>query len=57
MNDDIADIGLRTQLPFFAANVGNAITLHTGEVGDEGWFALKTIPDAWTDAGPTAGSG
>ena len=22
-------------------------------IGDEGWFALKTIPDAWADAGPT----
>ena len=54
VNDDIADIGLRTQLPFFAANVGNTITLHTGEVGDEGWFALNTIPDSWITAGPTA---
>lgn len=53
VNDDIADIGLRTQLPFFAANVGARITLHTGEVGDEGWFALKTMPDFWADAGPT----
>ncbi len=40
--------------PFFAANVGETITLHTGEVGDEGWFALKTIPEIWDDAGPTA---
>jgi len=54
INDDIADIGLRTQLPFFAANVGEMITLHTGEVGDEGWFALKTIPASWDAAGPTA---
>ena len=36
VNDNIADIGLRTQLAFFAANVGETITLHTGEVGDEG---------------------
>ncbi len=56
VNDDIADIGLRTQLPFFATNadVGETITLHTGEVGDEGWFALKTIPESWDNAGPTA---
>ena len=54
VNEDIADIGLRTQLPFFAANPGLTITLHTGEVGDEGWFALETIPDSWIDAGPTA---
>ena len=47
VNDHIADIGLRTQLPFFAANVGETIRLHTGQVDDEGWFALKTIPDSW----------
>ena len=54
VNDDIAGLGVRTQLPFFAANVGQTITLHTGEVGDEGWFAPKTVPDSWADAGPTA---
>ena len=53
INDDIADIGLRDQLPFFATNVGSNITLHTGQVGDEGWFALKTIPNTWDIAGPT----
>jgi sugar lactone lactonase YvrE len=53
VNADVAELGLRTQLPFFAANIGETIVLHTGEVGDEGWFALKTIPDDWTDAGPT----
>jgi len=52
VNDHIAQIGLRTQLPFFAAHVGDKITLHTGEIGDEGWFALKTIPASWEKAGP-----
>jgi len=54
VNDGIAAIGLRTPLPAFSgANIGSTITLHTGEVGDEGWFALKTIPDSWNTAGPT----
>jgi prepilin-type processing-associated H-X9-DG protein len=53
VNDDIADIGLRAQLPFFAGNVGATITLYTGEVGDEGWFAPKTILASWANAGPT----
>jgi len=53
VNEDNAEVGVRTQLPFFADNVGETITLHTGEVGDEGWFALKTIPDSWVDEGPT----
>src|SRR5690606_8493077 len=34
--------------------IGSTITLYTGEVGDEGWFALKTIPEAWKTAGPTS---
>jgi hypothetical protein len=54
VNDQIARIGLRTQLPGFAARIGSIITLPSGQVGDEGWFALKTIPSAWMAAGPTA---
>ena len=27
----------------------------TGQVGDEGWFALKTIPSSWDGAGPDDG--
>jgi len=53
VNDHIAKVGLRDQLRFFADPVDETITLHTGDVGDEGWFALKTIPDSWADAGPT----
>jgi hypothetical protein len=53
VNDDIADIGLRNQLRYFKNHIGKEITLYTGEVGDEGWFALKTIPDSWANAGPT----
>lgn len=54
VNDQIADIGLRTQLKYFKDNVGKTINLYTGEVGDEGWFAVKTIPSSWVGAGPTS---
>ena len=55
VNDQIAQIGLRTLLPAFSgANVGRTIVLHTGQVGDEGWFAPKTIPAAWRTAGQTS---
>ena len=54
VNDDIAKIGQRKQLRFFEQNVGARITLHTGQVGDEGWFALKTVPQSWVSAGPTS---
>jgi hypothetical protein len=53
VNDHIADIGQRQTLNYFKNNVGKTITLYTGEVGDEGWHALKTIPTSWINAGPT----
>lgn len=53
VNDQIAQVGQRTSLKYFRDNVGKTIDLYTGQVGDEGWHALKTIPDSWKNAGPT----
>jgi hypothetical protein len=57
VNDHIAKLALRSELPFFDTSEGHTITLYTGQVGDEGWFALKTIPAAWDAAGPVFGDG
>jgi len=56
VNDNLAEIGLRQTLRFFRDNIGTEIVLNTGQVGDEGWFVLKTILGSWDSAGPT-GSG
>lgn len=53
VNDQLATIGLRQPLRFFENNVGREIDLFTGQVGDEGWLALKTIPNTWVSTGPT----
>jgi hypothetical protein len=53
VNDQLAEVGLRLPLKYFEDNVGQTIDLYTGQVGDEGWFALKTIPNSWKNAGPT----
>ena len=53
VNDHIAKLALRTELPYFNTHEGSTITLHTGQVGDEAWFAPKTIPTDWDTAGPT----
>ncbi len=53
VNDNIAEIGQRNQLNFFEKNLGTEITLYTGQVGDEGWFAIRTTPEAWDAVGPT----
>ncbi len=53
VNDGIAEIGQRETLNFFANNINEEVTLYTGQVGDEGWFALIQTPEDWDDAGPT----
>jgi hypothetical protein len=52
VNEANADVGVRDQLPWFAnpINQGTTIDLYTGQMGDEGWYALKTIPDNWSNA-------
>jgi hypothetical protein len=49
VNDDIADDFQRYELRYFAYHkaVGKIIHLVSGEVGDEGWFALKRVPYGW----------
>lgn len=54
VNDQLAEVGLRQQLKYFEDNVGNTIQLYTGQVGDEGWHAPKTILSSWISAGPTS---
>lgn len=54
VNDPLAEVGQRLTLKYFKENVGKNIELFTGEVGDEGWYALKTVPSSWVSAGPTA---
>lgn len=53
VNDQLAEVGLRTPLKYFQENAGKTIDLYTGQVGDEGWHVLKTIPNTWISAGPT----
>lgn len=53
VNDQLAEVGHRSILRYFERNAGQTIDLFTGEVGDEGWHALKIIPGAWKGAGPT----
>lgn len=53
VNDQLAAVGQRKVLDFFQKNIGNTIDLFTGQVGDEGWYAKRTIPSTWISAGPT----
>lgn len=54
VNDQLAEVGVRKPLRYFQDNVGETIDLFTGDVGDEGWHALKSIPSSWKSAGPTS---
>lgn len=53
VNDQLARVGQRQTLKYFKDNVGKTIDLFSGEVGDEGFHALKAIPASWISAGPT----
>jgi hypothetical protein len=53
VNDGLSNLAQRKQLKYFSDNIGNTIWLWSGQVGDEGWHALKTIPGSWAEAGPT----
>jgi hypothetical protein len=52
VNDQLATVGQRQSLRYFRENTGDTIDLFTGEVGDEGWHIIKTIPQSWKTAGP-----
>lgn len=51
INDHISEVGFRAILPYFKDNIGKIIPLHTGQVGDEGWFAPTQIPLTWINSG------
>lgn len=53
VNDQLAKVGFRTPLRYFRDRVGSEIELYTGQVGDEGWFAIRNIQNSWKSAGPT----
>jgi hypothetical protein len=54
VNESSATIGQRAPLAWFAANPGAVLDLPSGQVGDEGWFAMTYVPSSWALAGPTA---
>jgi len=43
----IAGIGVRDQLAYFAGHVGQQAILTSGHNGNDGWFALKSVPASW----------
>jgi hypothetical protein len=54
VNEKIKNIGQRAELAGFAARAGQTLSLPSGSVGDEGWFAPMTVPASWREAGPTS---
>lgn len=47
VNDLIAAVGVRDQLPYFRSNVGQPLSLLGGQNGSDGWFALTSVPGTW----------
>jgi hypothetical protein len=55
VNNDVSAVGVRAALRFFRDRLGQTVVLPSGEIGQEGWYALRTIPASWTQAGGAAG--
>jgi hypothetical protein len=47
VNDDMSSETQRYVLRYFENNIGDTLTLMTGQTGDEGWFAPNCIPAKW----------
>src|SRR5437763_13289100 len=43
VNDLIASVGVRDQLPYFTKNIGAPLTLLGGQNGSVGWFEVRRI--------------
>jgi hypothetical protein len=50
VNATIAAVGVRDFLPLFDGKAGQSLVLPGGEVGHEGWFALKSTPVTWNSS-------
>jgi hypothetical protein len=46
-NVEIAKVGLREALPYFAARIGESMTIPGGHESSAGWFALRTVTTSW----------
>jgi hypothetical protein len=46
-NEAIAAPGLRDVLPYFAARIGETVTLPGGHDASAGWFAISTVSPGW----------
>lgn len=53
VNQDRIDYDERSELRYFASRAGSTVTLYSGKVGSEGWYAFRSVPSTWTSAGPT----
>jgi hypothetical protein len=56
VDPDAAGVGVREELPYFRNHVGSQVVLPSGQAGSDGWFAIRTVPAAWsTSAGANDG--
>jgi hypothetical protein len=49
-NAGVAKTGLRDQLPYFSARIGDSLTLPSGGNDNDGWFAIRQAPSAWNSS-------
>jgi len=47
VDPDVAGVGVREELPYFQAHANSQIVLTGGQNGNDGWFAVRTVPASW----------
>jgi molybdopterin-binding protein len=48
VDPDLAGVGVREELPYFQGHVDAQVVLTGGQNGNDGWFALRTVPISWS---------
>jgi hypothetical protein len=50
VDPDAAGIGVREELPYFQSHLNSQVVLTGGQNGNDGWFAVRTVPASWATA-------
>jgi hypothetical protein len=47
VDSDVAGVGVRDGLHYFQSHIGSQVVLTSGQSGNDGWFALRSVPNGW----------
>ena len=48
VDPDLAAVGVRDELRYFQSHLNAQVVLTGGQNGNDGWFAIRTVPASWS---------